>query len=148
MNRPSHRTVASAAKVSTGTVYNVLHRPDVVAGRTREQVERAMLDLGYQRNGGAVRSRELAWRPPPSVAAAAPGLNHDPEDHGGYPPWNTIPPGQRITVIRHGTIVSSGLCDGSMPDSSGIWILFDDGRGRRFLTGDDNYEIRVQPTDE
>ncbi len=146
MNRPSHRAVASAAKVSTGTVYNVLHRPDFVTGRTREQVERAIADLGYQRSEGALRSRELPWTPPEAATEDVPTGAADAQ--GSYPPWNTIPPGRNITVIRNGTIVSSGLCDGSMPDSSGIWILFDDGSGRRFLTHDENYGIRVEPTDQ
>jgi LacI family transcriptional regulator len=44
------KDVAAAAGVSVGTVSNVLNRPELVSARTRERVERAMLDLGFVRN--------------------------------------------------------------------------------------------------
>ena len=46
----SVKDVASAARVSLGTVSNVLNRPERVSTATRERVERAMADLGFVRN--------------------------------------------------------------------------------------------------
>ncbi|MEU1597250.1 LacI family DNA-binding transcriptional regulator [Streptomyces sp. NPDC005708] len=53
--------VARRAGVSTGTVSNVLNRPDAVAGPTRLKVLEAVAELGYVRNAA---SGELAahWR--------------------------------------------------------------------------------------
>jgi LacI family transcriptional regulator len=47
------KAVARLAEVSVGTVSNVLNRPELVSTSTRERVERAMLDLGFVRNGSA-----------------------------------------------------------------------------------------------
>ena len=52
------REVAAAAGVSIGTVSNVLNNPELVAGSTRERVERAMLELGFVRNAWARHLRE------------------------------------------------------------------------------------------
>lgn len=46
----SVKDVAAAAGVSLGTVSNVLNRPELVSGTTRERVEHAMADLGFVRN--------------------------------------------------------------------------------------------------
>jgi DNA-binding LacI/PurR family transcriptional regulator len=46
--------VARRAGVSTGTVSNVLNRPDVVAEATRARVREAIGALGFTRGGGAV----------------------------------------------------------------------------------------------
>ncbi|WP_370880830.1 LacI family DNA-binding transcriptional regulator [Streptomyces africanus] len=47
--------------MSTGTVSNVLNRPDRVAERTRVRVERAIAELGFVRQTGP--AREAAhWR--------------------------------------------------------------------------------------
>ena len=53
--------VARRAKVSTGTVSNVLNRPEKVTEDTRVRVEKAMADLGFVRNG--VSGEQAAhWR--------------------------------------------------------------------------------------
>lgn len=49
--------VAVRAKVSVGTVSNVLNRPDVVAPATRERVLAAMSELGFVRNESARQLR-------------------------------------------------------------------------------------------
>jgi integrase len=55
------KAVAEACSVSTGTVSNVLNRPDTVAERTRQKVEAAIAELGYERPAGP--AREAAhWR--------------------------------------------------------------------------------------
>jgi DNA-binding LacI/PurR family transcriptional regulator len=41
------REIAKLAKVSIGTVSNVMNRPEVVAPETVERVNAAMADLGY-----------------------------------------------------------------------------------------------------
>lgn len=41
------REIAKLAKVSIGTVSNVMNRPEVVAPETVERVNAAMVDLGY-----------------------------------------------------------------------------------------------------
>ena len=46
----SVKDVAATAKVSLGTVSNVLNRPELVSAATRERVERAMAELGFVRN--------------------------------------------------------------------------------------------------
>ncbi|MFE6408473.1 LacI family DNA-binding transcriptional regulator [Streptomyces sp. NPDC057837] len=58
---PTLRQVAEAAGVSTGTVSNVLNRPDRVAERTRVRVEKTIAELGFVRQAGP--AREAAhWR--------------------------------------------------------------------------------------
>ena len=49
----SLRDVAKAAKVSVGTVSNVLNRPDVVAPETLARVQATIKDLGFVPNGFA-----------------------------------------------------------------------------------------------
>jgi LacI family transcriptional regulator len=51
------REVAKAAGVSTGTVSNVLNRPDIVADATRERVLRAVESTGFIRNTQAYQLR-------------------------------------------------------------------------------------------
>lgn len=53
--------VARRAKVSTGTVSNVLNRPDAVAEATRVRVEAAITDLGFVR-GSTAREGAAHWR--------------------------------------------------------------------------------------
>ncbi|ONI84560.1 LacI family transcriptional regulator [Saccharothrix sp. ALI-22-I] len=53
----SIRDVASRAKVSVGTVSNVLNRPEVVAPATRERVMGAIEELGFVRNDAARQLR-------------------------------------------------------------------------------------------
>ena len=58
---PTLRQVAELAGVSTGTVSNVLNRPDMVAEKTRQKVEKAVAEVGFVRQVGP--SREAAhWR--------------------------------------------------------------------------------------
>ena len=62
----SVKDVAALARVSLGTVSNVLNRPDRVSPATRAKVEQAMRDLGFVRNESARqlragRSRTLAY---------------------------------------------------------------------------------------
>ncbi len=58
-NRAAHRPgaklvdVARRARVSSGTVSNVLNRPATVPESTRAQVQAAIADLGYVRNGAS-----------------------------------------------------------------------------------------------
>src|SRR5690625_4696408 len=55
--RPGVTDVAKMAKVSVGTVSNVLNRPERVAKRTRERVEQAITALSYVPNASARRLR-------------------------------------------------------------------------------------------
>ncbi len=60
------KDVATRAGVSVGTVSNVLNRPDMVSGRTRQRVLDAIDQLGFVRNESARqlrngRSRTLAY---------------------------------------------------------------------------------------
>lgn len=58
---PTLKQVAEACGVSTGTVSNVLNRPDRVAETTRQKVQAAVAELGYIRPAGP--AREAAhWR--------------------------------------------------------------------------------------
>jgi LacI family transcriptional regulator len=63
---PSMKDVAAHARVSLGTVSNVLNRPEVVAERTRKRVLAAIAELGFVRNESARQlrgggSRTLAY---------------------------------------------------------------------------------------
>lgn len=63
---PSIKDVAAAARVSVGTVSNVMNRPELVSQSTRDRVERTMADLGFVRNESARQlragtSRTLAY---------------------------------------------------------------------------------------
>jgi len=51
-------TVARQARVSVGTVSNVLNHPELVAEATRHRVERAIEELSFVRNGTARQLRE------------------------------------------------------------------------------------------
>lgn len=53
--------VARRAGVSTGTVSNVLNRPDAVAEATKTRVRQAISDLGFTRGGGVV-DQAAHWR--------------------------------------------------------------------------------------
>jgi LacI family transcriptional regulator len=53
----SIREVAALAGVSVGTVSNVLNRPDIVAGPTRDRVQAAIKQLGFIRNESARQLR-------------------------------------------------------------------------------------------
>lgn len=53
----SMKDVARQARVSVGTVSNVLNRPDVVAPETRERVRAAIAQLGYVRSESARQLR-------------------------------------------------------------------------------------------
>ena len=53
----SVKDVAALARVSLGTVSNVLNRPDRVSPATRHRVETAMRDLGFVRNESARQLR-------------------------------------------------------------------------------------------
>ena len=60
------KDVAAAARVSLGTVSNVLNRPELVSAGTRHRVEEAMRELGFVRNESARQlraghSRTLAY---------------------------------------------------------------------------------------
>jgi integrase len=58
---PTLKQVAEACGMSTGTVSNVLNRPDMVAEKTRQKVEAVIAELGYERPAGP--AREAAhWR--------------------------------------------------------------------------------------
>ncbi len=55
--RPSVKDVADVPRCPSGTVSNVLNRPDRVSAGTRERVERAMADLGFVLNESARQLR-------------------------------------------------------------------------------------------
>lgn len=55
------RQIAELVGVSTGTVSNVLNRPDTVAAKTRVRVEKAIADLGFVRHDRPVRQAPH-WR--------------------------------------------------------------------------------------
>ncbi|MFI9007585.1 LacI family DNA-binding transcriptional regulator [Actinosynnema sp. NPDC053489] len=57
MSSVSIRDVATRAKVSVGTVSNVLNRPEVVAPATRDRVMGAIEELGFVRNDAARQLR-------------------------------------------------------------------------------------------
>ena len=63
---PSMKDVAARARVSVGTVSNVLNRPELVSERTRTRVLAAITELGFVRNESARQlrgggSRTLAY---------------------------------------------------------------------------------------
>jgi LacI family transcriptional regulator len=66
-HRPTIKDVASAAGVSTGTVSNVLNRPDQVGPALRTRVEAAISELGFVPDEHA---RRLRARRPSAPAAA------------------------------------------------------------------------------
>jgi LacI family transcriptional regulator len=65
--------VARCAGVSTGTVSNALNHPDKVRQETREQVQRAILKLGFVPNHNA---RTLAGGVNPTFGLILTGLDH------------------------------------------------------------------------
>jgi len=71
--RPTLADVARLAGVSLGSASRTLSAPDQVKPSTREKVERAVVQLGYIRDGAA---RALASRRTHTVAALYPTLNN------------------------------------------------------------------------
>lgn len=71
--RPTLADVARLAGVSLGSASRTLSAPDQVKPITREKVERAVMQLGYIRDGAA---RALASRRTHTVAAIYPTLNN------------------------------------------------------------------------
>ena len=55
------REIAKLAKVSIGTVSNVMNRPEVVAAETVERVNAAITQLGYQAGSRKKGRRVLAF---------------------------------------------------------------------------------------
>lgn len=55
------REIAKLAKVSIGTVSNVMNRPEVVSPETVERVNAAMAELGYQVGARKKGRRVLAF---------------------------------------------------------------------------------------
>ncbi len=53
----SIREVAERARVSLGTVSNVLNHPEIVAEETRKRVQQAIEEIGFVRNGSARQLR-------------------------------------------------------------------------------------------
>lgn len=93
---PTLREVAELAGVSTGTVSNVLNRPERVAERTRERVEKAVADVGFIRQVGPAReaahwrrSGHAAWIWTPAATGwypkKAPNPAHPVPVTGGFP---------------------------------------------------------------
>jgi LacI family transcriptional regulator len=70
---PTLHDVAAAASVSTATVSRCLNFPDQVAERTRENVVRAINDLGYSPNFGA---KAMAARRTNTIGAIIPTMEN------------------------------------------------------------------------
>ncbi|ONK09508.1 LacI family DNA-binding transcriptional regulator [Streptomyces sp. MP131-18] len=109
VERPSLATVARAASVSTGTVSNVLNRPDRVRAATRQRVEQAIADLGYAPGGAGGpeaahwrRSGHAAWIWTPAVSGWYP--KKAPRDARPVPllaePWPGVPARGRGAAAR------------------------------------------------
>ncbi|MGW5063556.1 LacI family DNA-binding transcriptional regulator [Streptomyces sp. NPDC004096] len=92
--------VARRVGVSTGTVSNVLNRPDAVAEATRARVREAIEALGFTRGGGAVDQAEhwrrngfATWLFTPAVSGWYP--KKAPQDARPVPvladPWPGVP---------------------------------------------------------
>lgn len=94
--------VARRAGVSTGTVSNVLNRPDTVPEATRAKVEQAAAELGYVRNGQAAepaphwrRNGFATWVFQPTATGFYPAKKPQPERPVPVPvlaePWPGVP---------------------------------------------------------
>ena len=70
---PTLQDVANAAHVSTATVSRCLNFPDQVAAQTRENVTRAIKDLGYSPNFGA---KAMAARRTNTIGAIIPTMEN------------------------------------------------------------------------
>ena len=159
--RSSIHDVATTAGVSVSTVSNVLNRPHVVARDTRTKVLGAIELLRFQRNeqAASLRLGKVSRRPSRSVHTQVPEPECQPVPAEMAPVqapaldmagpaaerWQDISEGHPVLVCRFGQRIGSGLAEGSMPDGSGIWVRYDDGRGRRYLTKDDGYVVTPLP---
>ncbi len=106
---PTLRHVAQLAETSTGTVSNVLNRPDKVAEATRLRVEKAIAELGFVRHTGPTteaahwrRSGHATWIFTPAATGwyprKAPHEAHPVPVTGG--PWPGIPVRGRGAAAR------------------------------------------------
>ncbi|MDQ0634383.1 hypothetical protein QFZ40_002292 [Arthrobacter pascens] len=158
--RASIYDVASAAAVAVSTVSNVLNRPSMVAAHTRERVLVIIGELGYERDENAaslrlgkkvIRSQYPPGLPPCdplpkavpadgtrdglAVGRASTLLNQD---------WRDFALSRAVHVASHGEEVGGGIIEACMPDGSGAWVRFDDGRGRLLLMQEDGYSLRSE----
>jgi hypothetical protein len=106
--------VAAAAGVTVATVSNVLHRPDIVAPRTREKVRGAIRDLRYTHSSQAARpssSKQGARpsRPDPTPSAEDKGSGRrSGKSTAHINPYFT--PAQAAQV--RAALQAAGLCEG------------------------------------
>jgi hypothetical protein len=155
--RASIHDVASAAAVSVSTVSNVLNRPSVVAAHTRERVRVIIGELGYERDENAAslrlgkkvirrqRPRALPHCDPFPKAMPADGTRDGPAAGRASTlmnqDWRDFALSRAIHVASHGQEVGGGIIEACMPDGSGAWVRFDDGRGRLLLMQEDGYSF-------
>ena len=158
--RASIYDVASAAAVSASTVSNVLNRPSMVAAHTRERVLVIMGELGYERDENAASLRlgkkAIKRQRPPRLPPCDPLPKAVPADGPRDGPtvgrdstllnqdWRDIALSRAVHVARHGQEAGGGIIEACMPDGSGAWVRFDDGRGRLLLTQEDGYSLRSE----
>jgi hypothetical protein len=86
------RDVAERAGVSVGTVSNALNQPEIVATETRQQILRAVDEIGYIRNSPARQLRGLG-APPSAWSSWTSTTRSSPMSPGAstrWPAWSTI----------------------------------------------------------
>lgn len=99
-----------------------------------------MLELGFQQDERPARRRR--WHPVSGQGRTAPEHPEASDSASDNRSLHDFPLHGKVTVLRHGAVMASGLFECSMQDGSGAWVRFDDGRGRILLTRDEGYELR------
>jgi hypothetical protein len=61
-----------------------------------------------------------------------------------YPTWNRLI-GALVEIRHNGRIVSAGVVEDAMPDSSTLWIAADGVQSRRMYEAALNYQVWVEP---
>ena len=123
---PTMADVAKEAGVSTGTVSNVLNRPDGVRAATRVRVEKAVAELGFVR-GGTVVKETAHWR-----RSGYATWIFTPAATGWYPP-KAPQPRRPVPIVAEPWPGVPARGKGAVGRATGVWEPIQDGLTRHGL---------------
>lgn len=157
--------VAAAAGVSTTTVSNVLNCPHRVGAETRDTVYETIRRLNYVPNThAAALRRKRADKPPEAEAPTAGDRTPSRKDEktsrqknvsaadstAGPTPtdklsgWASLVEGETLHVNIADQELGTGVVSAVMPDGSAVWLVMEDGTGRKMYLADDKVALRSQ----
>ncbi|GAB3264690.1 hypothetical protein [Arthrobacter pigmenti] len=67
---------------------------------------------------------------------------------GSVPDWSELPHGQPVVFEHHTGHTIGGIVDMCSEDSSVLWVLMDNGAGRRLIHHQDGYRLASPGTSD